>query len=233
MRSFICVAVALWGAGCGVSQEPVATSRAEIGVTLAGPPAGIDCISLTLRGEDGSVSTTPFALTGSTTFRIRDVAIGAYDITAVAFSSGLPAPIGDGDCAAVPPNPPWATEAAVPVVVASGQATMVGITLVETGRVLVTASFVELPDVIASGQGTVGSIAAAGSFVAWVVKRRDGAGGLVMGLHDGMASPPAAIAQNQTNPAQLLIDPVTDVVYWENLPSGARDAAGNVIDDGS
>lgn len=225
-------------AGCGdggsaaMPDEVGSVSQAEtIGVTLNGPPSGIDCISFTLTNENGTVQNVQFSLTGSTTVRIRNVGIGAYDLSAVAYSSGLNPPITDAACSAVPVNAPWATQDPVPVVVRRGLATQVSITLVPTGRIVITPMFFQAPDVVASGQGDVSFIAAVGNFVAWVVKKQDTEPGVVMGSQNGGASP-FVIAGDQTNPGQILVDP-TNRVFWANTPSGARDANGNFVNDGS
>jgi hypothetical protein len=237
----ICISGALFlavgcGDGSGAGDIPIETgsvSQADtIGVTLAGVPGDVDCISFTLTKEDGTVQDAQFSLTGPRILRIRNVGVGAYELSAVAYSSGLNPPISDAACAAVPLNAPWATEAPVPVIVQRGQPTQVSITLVPAGRIVITPNFFEAPEVIASGQGPVSFIAANGNFVAWVVKKQDTEPGVVMSLDTGVGTP-SLVAGDQTNPAQILVAPPTNTVFWENLPSLARDQDGNFINDGS
>jgi hypothetical protein len=220
-------------AACQTGQDPIATDTAEIGVVLAGAPAGIDCISFTLDNEDGVTQTYSFAATGPQTLRIRNVAVGAYDLSARAYAVPAAPPIADADCAAVPVNSPWGTEAPVPVVVARGQITDVAVTLVPTGRIFITPTFLQAAEVIATAQGGVGQVTANGTFVAFAVAASGGANGAVFGMDGAPGSVPFLLGGGQTNPGELAIDPATGTVFWENFPTGSRDADGRRVADGS
>jgi hypothetical protein len=220
-------------AACQTGPDPIAADTAEIGVILAGAPAGIDCVSFKLDNEDGTSQAYSFSTSGPQTLRIRNVAVGAYDLSARAYGVPAAPPIADADCAAVPVNAPWATEAPVPVVVARGEITDVSVTLVPTGRIFITTTFLQAAEVIAKAQGGVGQVAANGDFVAFAVAASGGANGAVFGLDDAPGSAPVLLGGGQTNPGELAIDPASGTVFWENFPTGARDADGNRVADGS
>src|SRR5262249_40475425 len=88
------------------------------------------------------------------------------------------------------------------------------------------------PEVIASGQGSLGQMAASGTFVVWAVQPQGGHPGSIVGLHDEPNQMPAPIAGNQTNPGEIAIA-TGGTVFWENFLSGARDPMGNRVIDGS
>jgi hypothetical protein len=224
-------------AGCQSGDDPqVGSEGSEIGVTLPRAPNGVNCIDFKLTDETGASNDYHFAL-NPLTVRIRNLAVGAYDLTAVAYFADAPNPISDADCATVPLASPWSTASPTLVVVTRGQLTQVSITLVPTGRVAITPQFVLPPEVIAQSSGALGSMVAndngSGPFVAWAINSTQGPNGQVMGLDDGSGNPPFVIASGQTNTGEMMIDPTNNFVYWENFPTRTTDGNGNFIDDGS
>src|SRR5262245_27189927 len=103
--------------GCQTSSGDPALGAAEgqIGVELDRAPDGINCMSLRLVNEEGTVRTINLAIFAGVR-SVRNVTVGAYDLTATAFRSTTPPPINDGDCQRPPANAPWATQTPVPVI---------------------------------------------------------------------------------------------------------------------
>src|SRR5262249_12703874 len=136
--TWLCLAIV---AACARGEDnSVGSDGAEIGITLAGAPANASCISFKLESEDGTTQTYPFA-TNPGPLRIRNLAVGAYNLSALAYPAPVPPPVVDSDCAAVPLNAPWATEAPVAVVISPRTVTPITVTLVETGRIAITTTF--------------------------------------------------------------------------------------------
>ncbi len=232
----VVVAAALL-AGCQTGEDPqVGSEGSEIGVTLPHAPNGVNCISFKLTDESGGTTSYQFAM-NTTTIRIRNIPIGAYSLSAVAYFADAPNPISDADCQNVPLASPWATDGGTLVVVQKNTLTQVSLTLVETGRVAITAQFVLAPEVIALSSGPLGAMVAndngSGPFIAWGINSTQGANGQVMGLLASPGNVPFTIASGQTNVGEMAIDPTNNFVYWENFPTRATDANGNFIDNGS
>src|SRR5215813_13774052 len=109
---------AVFAVGCAGQGAPaVSSAQGEVGVFLGNAPDGVNCISFTLANEDGNTASFQFATAAINTRVIRNLTIGAYDLSAVAYAAPVPNPVTDADCQTVPANVPWSTEAAVPVVV--------------------------------------------------------------------------------------------------------------------
>jgi len=223
--------------GCeSENGKGVSSDQGEIGIELGAAPDGINCISFTLANEDGNTATYQFALTMNNVRVIRNLTIGAYDLSAVAYRSGTARPIVDADCSEVPLNSPWATQAPIPVVVQKNVRTDIDLTLLPTGRIGITLHWLEPPEVIAQRQGFVRFMAvnttSSGTFVAWNVAAH-GPTGQIVGLDDFTGSEPFIIADGQTNPGGLAIDPDSNTVYFSNVVTGTTDGEGRVIADGS
>jgi hypothetical protein len=231
------LAAALLG-GCQSADDPqVGAEGSEIGVTLPHAPNGVNCISFKLTDESGAATSYQFAMNVNT-IRIRNIPVGAYDLTAVAYFADAPNPISDADCQTVPLASPWATEGPTLVVIQRNALTQVSLTLVQTGRVAITAQFVQEPEVVAQSAGPLGALVAAPSgsigFVAWEILSTQGANGQIMGFtDDNSGNPPFVIAAGQTNAGEMQIDPTNLFLYWENFPTRTTDSNGNFIDDGS
>src|SRR5262245_43014690 len=96
-------------AGACPTEAGVVTASADIGVTLIQAPVGVDCIAFSLADADGTRQTYVFA--AARAIRIANVTVGAYQLSAVAYASGQPAPVTDAQCAtALPASAPWTTE---------------------------------------------------------------------------------------------------------------------------
>ncbi|HKA91141.1 MAG TPA: hypothetical protein VKE22_25950 [Haliangiales bacterium] len=205
-------------------------------MTLPRAPDGVNCISFKLTDENGASTSYQFAMNRHT-IRIRNIPIGAYDLTAVAYFANVPDPITDADCQSVPIASPWATANPTLIVIQNGQLTQVSITLVQTGRVAITAQFVLSPEVVAQTSTHAGAMVAnnigAGPFIAWGINSTSGPNGQVMGLFDSPGNVPFTIASNQTNVGEMAIDPSNNFVYWENFRTGTTDGNGHIINDGT
>ncbi len=232
MTRFWIVAVALGGC-VHLDDRPTATTSNDPGalsVSLAGAPGGIDCINFSFADEDGVTTNVQRALNVATLF-IRDLAAGAYSLSAQAYSSGLPAPVSDGDCGTVPVNAPWATEHPVDVVLEPGERTDLQLVLVQTGRTGITPVFADTPRVIAQRQGALGLIASGGGRVAWVVPGT-GATASIVAVDDMQDAVPVVLVRGLTNPGEIQVDPASHAVFWTINPSGATDDGGNPVIDG-
>lgn len=216
----------------GAGDPALGSTSAAISVQLGGAPSGIDCIDLVFLDEDGTSQSFARAIPATAQIAIEDLAAGAYDLSASAYSSGMTPPIDDAACAAVPPQAPWATESPVAVVLEQDQFANASITLVPSGGVSIGVGFAQTPQVIAQAQGAVGQIAANGSLAAWLVNGT-GSSAQVLSLDTSSATLPTLVAAGQTNTSEIVIDPATGTLFWTESPSGARDAGGNPIDDGS
>ncbi|HSN25301.1 MAG TPA: hypothetical protein VLT45_03415, partial [Kofleriaceae bacterium] len=219
--------------GCASIVDPSTTSSdgAALSITLAHAPDGIDCISLTFASEDGTVTQVQRAMTYQNV-TVDNLASGAYYLSALAYSSGLPAPITDDACGSAPMRGPWGTEEPVPLVLQQGVVTRTSLTLVPTGSVVVHPVFVDTPQVIAQAQGAVGQLAADQGLVAWLVAG-SGATGKIVTMNDAPGAVPTVQSSTQTNPSEIVIDPASRAVSWTNAVSGARDSSGHFVIDGS
>ena len=239
MRHGTCIVCAvLLAVGCqGGDQPSVSSEQGEVGINLGHAPDGVNCISFTLANEDGNTASFQFTVTNSNVRVIRNLTIGAYDLSAVAYPAEVPAPINDGDCQAVPVISPWSTEAAVPVIVQKNRRSNIDLTLLPTGRVGITVHWFEPPEVIAQGQGDVRAMVAnttpGGTFVAWSVAAHGGANGQIVGLDDQPGAVPFVVLDGQSNPSEMAIDPDSNTVYLQNFVTGTTDSEGNIISDGS
>jgi hypothetical protein len=197
----------------------------------------VNCISFKLDNADGSTASFQFVTTASNLRVIRSLTIGAYELSAVAYAASVPRPINDEDCQAIPLDVPWTTQAPVPVVVQKNRRSNVDLTLLPAGRLGITVHWFEPPEVVAQGQGFVGSLVANtlsfGTFVSWTVAAEDGPTGQVRALLDFPGSQPFVLIDGQSNPSALAIDPDFNTVYVSNLVTGTTDSEGTVIADGS
>ena len=224
--------------GCQSDSDPTTSSdQGELGVVLGNAPDGVNCISFTLANADGNTASQQFALTAGNVRTIRNLAVGAYDLSAVAYAVSVPAPVSDSDCQTVPLNSPWTTEAPAPVVVQKNVRNSVDLTLLPAGRITITLHWFQPPEVIAHGQGFVQAMAANttpfGTMVAWAVAAHGGPTGRLMGIFDSPSSGPFIILDGQSLPGEVTIDPDFNVVYMDNFPTGMTDSEGNIIPDGS
>lgn len=239
MRHWQCILwVAVAAGGCARGEVPeVSSESGEVGVFLGNAPDGVNCISFTLANEDGNTANFQFVLTANNVRVIHNLTIGAYDLSAVAYAAGVPKPINNSDCEAVPLDSPWTTETAVPVVVQKNLRTNVDLTLLPTGRIGVTLHWFEPPEVVAQQQGFVQSMVAnttsSGTFVAWAVAAHGGPTGRIMALDDSPGSVPFLLIDGQPNPTETAIDPDSNTVYVQNLVTGTTDSEGHVIADGA
>lgn len=229
--------VAIAVAGCQAADDPdVTTDRGEVGINLGRAPDGINCISFQLDNEDGTTASFQFVLTANNVRVIPNLTIGAYDLSAVAYAADIPSPINNADCDAVPATAPWSTQAPVPVVVQKNVRSNIDLTLLPAGRIGVTVHWFEAPEVIAQHQGNVGAMVAStnpfGTFLAWEVAAH-GPTGKIVGFNDVPGALPFDIITGQTNPAEMAIDPDSNLVYFENFVTGTTDGNGQVISDGS
>src|SRR5215470_14091484 len=113
------LAAALLG-GCQSADDPqVGSEGSEIGITLPRAPNGVNCISFKFTDEGGASTSYQFAI-NTAVIRIRNIPVGAYDLTAVAYFGDAPDPITDADCQAVPVASPWATQDPTLVVIQRG-----------------------------------------------------------------------------------------------------------------
>jgi hypothetical protein len=231
------IGIALF-AGCSGGSDPaVESARGEVGIFVGNPPDVVNCISFTLANEDGNTSSFQFEVTTSNVRVIRNLTIGAYDLSAVAYAADIPEPIGDSDCQAVPVVSPWSTEASIPVVVQRDLRNNVDLTLLPTGRIGVTVHWFEPPEVVAQHQGNVQAMVAnttsTGTLVAWTVAAHGGATGKVVALSQSLGPTPFTTLSGLSNPGEMAIDPDSSVIYVDNLVTGTTDAEGHQLADGS
>jgi len=221
-------------AGCiHLDPDPADTTSSDTGaveVALAGAPEGIDCIDFTFANEDGVTTDAARALTNGTLV-IRDLAAGSYSLSAVAYGSGQPAPITDADCSAVPAAAPWVTEQPIDLVLVASQRTNTTLRLVPAGRAGVTPVFVDTPHVLARAQGALGLIAVANGTVAFI-HTGNATSSEIRRVADTDLGAVDVLATAQTNPSEIVATDSGDV-YWTNFITGARDADGNRLHDGS
>jgi hypothetical protein len=235
---------ALVAVGCAtegpVDQPETSTDAGEVGIFFGLAPDDVNCVSFKLDNADGTSASFQFAMTLSNVRVIRNLTVGAYDLSAVAYQSPLPRPTRDDDCADVPLDAPWSTQGVVPVVVQRNRRSNIDLTLLRAGRLGITLRWFEAPEVVAQGQGFVGPMVANtlsfGTFVAWAVAAQDGPTGEVRALFDNPefpGQPPFTLIPGLPNPAAMAIDSEFNSVYVSNLVTGTTDAEGNVISDGA
>lgn len=223
-------AVALGSVDMGCSadvSEPqeIGTAASAALEVVVSPPPDINCFDLEMVDANGVVSS--FQVPIQPTMVFRNVGVGAYSATARAYQGT--------DCSTVPLNAPWGTATPTNVIVKAGARTSVTLDLVKLGRIVVTAQFVEKPEVIASNQGTLGTIAASGNVLAWLARPDASTPGTVSMFTDtgALTDAPVVIATNQMSAGDTNIEQTTGDVYWTNRSSGATDGNGNPIPDGS
>jgi hypothetical protein len=230
-RLWLCAVVL---AGCIhplTDDASTSSDSAAVEIDLGGAPNGVDCINFSFADEDGVTTNVQRALV-TPTLVIRNLAAGAYSLSAQAYGSGLPDPVTDGDCTSVPLNSPWATEQPVTVVLEPNERTNTQIDLVQTGRAGVTPVFVETPRVMAQNQGPLGFIASGAGQVVWVVNGNATSSAIVE-VADVKDAIPTILAAGQSAPSEIVLDPATGNVFWTNRDTGVRDSDGNLINDGS
>lgn len=236
MHGFLWVALVTVGCATEGARE-TSSDSGEIGIFFPNAPDGVNCISFKLDNADGSTASFQFVTTASNVRVIRNLTIGAYELSAVAYAASVPRPINDDDCQAVPLVVPWTTQAPVPVVVQTNLRSNVDLTLLPAGLLGITVHWFEPPEVVAPGQGQVGALIANtlpfGTFVSWTVAAEDGPTGQVRALLDFPGSQPFIIIDGQSNPTILAIDPEFNTVYVSNLVTGTTDSEGLAIADGS
>jgi hypothetical protein len=239
MKHYYCIlSVALAAAGCASATAPeVSSEQGEVGIFFGNAPDGVNCISFTLANEDGSTARFQFELPASNVRVIRNLTIGAYELSAVAYQAPVPEPISNADCEAVPLDAPWSTQAPVPVIVQTNRRSNIDLTLLPAGRIGVTVHWFQAPEVIAQRQGAVGAMVANstpfGTFVAWGIAAQGGPTGRVMAMTDFPFSVPFTLIDALPNPGELAIDADFNTVYVQNFVTGTRDSEGRVISDGA
>lgn len=227
----VAFAFVLAAAGCAGGPDAVGTAQADIGITLPRAPDAVDCIAFTLANSDGTSQTYAFAMARS--IKLPNITVGAYELSAIAYKSGLTGIVTDAQCGqTLPPSAPWTTEAAVPVTVTRNDNTQVMLTLIRAGTITVKSTFFDAPEVIASNQGAVGAMAAgpSGPFVAWAVHAPNSGDQIVRTFG---SSPPLVLQSGFQNIGMLAFDPDFGTLYWEDGRSGATDADGHLVNDGS
>jgi len=81
-------------------------------------------IAFTLKGSDGTSQTYAFAMARGS--KLQNLTVGAYDLSAFAYKSGLAGTVTDAQCVqALPASAPWTTETSVPVTVTRNDSTPV------------------------------------------------------------------------------------------------------------
>src|SRR5262249_30886399 len=143
---------------------------------------------------------------GPRTLVDHTLAAGAYSVSAQAYGAGVPEPVTDGDCTAVPLNPPWGTEQAATLAIEPGERTDVTLTLVALGRGGVPPVFADTPRVIAQNQGALGLVTASGGQVVWIVTG-NATSSAIVSVDDVEDAIPTVLAAGQTNPGEIVIDP--------------------------
>lgn len=240
--SVVCMAGCLDAEGPGIDEDPdTSTDRGEIGVILGRAPDGVNCINFTLTSANGTVSEFPFTTTtGLRT--LPNLPAGAYELTAVAYPAIVPGPITNADCESVPVLSPWTTEAPINVVVQRALRTDINLTMLPTGRIGVTVTWLVPPVVIAQGQGQVGAMAAVptpfSTYVTYLV-HASGPNSRIMASHDfevfpGSPQPlPNVLQTGLPNPGQLVIDPDSLTVYAQNAITRTTSSQGVFFNDGA
>jgi hypothetical protein len=209
---------ALAGA-CGHTwpDDPAVAAQQERLEVVVDPPADVNCFSLSLRNQENVEISAQVALAPTMNF---DVPVGVYQATARAYQAAA--------CTSPPGHPTWGTAAPAILIVQAGQTASLSLQLFRVGQVGVTPEFVATPEVVATNQGALGPIAAAGDRVAWVVGQN-----IQLATDEGAGLFPQTVASGQSNPMELSVDPARGDIYWINGVSGDRDAGGQLVKDGS
>lgn len=195
MSKRIGFALAILAAACTDEPPGAASQTAALTLVLPGVPAGINCVDVSFRDQD-DVTVQRQAHVPPRRVTFDGVHLGAYEVGARAYSAA--------DCALVPDDAPWGTAATRVLIVTASGPNEVFLELEPTRPVDVVARFVETEVVVAQNQGPLGTIAAAGNHLAWIVPETTAPGRLVSFFDDeDSTGTPLAVVTDAVRPADL------------------------------